>query len=227
MSSNTKEKPKKSLTKLLATEIKQYDQTKYIPIIITELLFKQLVNEEITLQELLEETTWKDVSDKSNYQISPIGILRRAVYTLPDGKNIYHYTSGSLNNSSSLRVTIPGEKMTLVHDIVAKLFLNQGVDFSSHLVVDHIDTNTVNNRVTNLKIVTQKDNMNNPTTKKKKSKSIICTFNNGNIMTFDSFAQCADYLKVSKSLVTRWINRGWFSKNTGIINFNLLEENGA
>lgn len=55
---------------------------------------------------------------------------------------------------------------------VAEVFLNKNKKISKKFVVDHLDTDRGHNSVSNLKICTQKENMNNPLTKKKSTKPV-------------------------------------------------------
>lgn len=68
-------------------------------------------------------------------------------------------------------------------------------------VVDHINTDPLDNRVTNLRICTQKGNMSNPLTRKKLSKSVICPKG----IIHDSLTSCGLYYGVSVSSILNWI----------------------
>lgn len=66
------------------------------------------------------------------------------------------------------RVILSGGKCYSIHRLVAMVFLP---DYTEDLEVDHIDTNTFNNRADNLRMCTRKENMNNPLTRAKLSKA--------------------------------------------------------
>lgn len=71
--------------------------------------------------------------------------------------------AGSLNTSGYYRVGVEG-KSYRAHRVIAHLEL--GFDLSSELVVDHIDRCKTNNKVENLRIVTQKENNKNKAPRK-------------------------------------------------------------
>lgn len=60
------------------------------------------------------------------------------------------------------------EKTYLIHRLVAIMFIDNP---DNKPYVDHLDTNKINNKVDNLRWVTQQENMNNNTTKKNMSKA--------------------------------------------------------
>lgn len=102
---------------------------------------------------------WKDIEGYEGlYQVSNMGNVR--------GKNGVlkpHNSKGYLQIILSLNGEI---SHYYIHKIVAKAFLPNP---DNKQEVDHIDTNTLNNVVSNLKWVTRKENMNNPLTRKKQS----------------------------------------------------------
>lgn len=80
-----------------------------------------------------------------------------------------------------------------LHKAVAELFI-ENPEKKHH--VDHIDTNRLNNNVTNLRWCTHKENCNNPLTKTHQRESRI-----GKTQSFETKQ------KISKATVGVWINR--------------------
>lgn len=102
-----------------------------------------------------------------------------------------------------------GAKTFFVHRLVAKYFLP---DFNEDLVVNHRDENSLNNRIDNLEMMTQKENNNyghhkeNAYNTRKKNgfninriKTIITKDNK--TLTFNSIAETARYLGVGRAKV--------------------------
>lgn len=91
---------------------------------------------------------WRKCKENSNYSVSSSGQVKNK-----NGKVMHQY----LNRYGYWYVTLGGKKYT-VHRLVASAFLGsiEGME------IDHIDTDRKNNSVENLRIVTRKENANNP-----------------------------------------------------------------
>lgn len=102
------------------------------------------------------EEIWKQVPFDNRYAISNKGNVKSYVHG--DGKLLK-----SVSNKGYPFIRIKG-KMYLVHRLVALAFIPTN-DTTLH--IDHIDGNRMNNNVSNLRWCTQKENNNNPITKKR------------------------------------------------------------
>ena len=98
---------------------------------------------------------------------------------------------------------------------MVETFLNDGKKLDSNLVVDHIDTDKLNNSIDNLRIVTQSENMKNELTLLSLSKPIKFEFNKRTVY-FKSILNCSKIIGVSSSTVRRWIKQ----KNTTLPQFS-------
>ncbi|WPH56995.1 DNA-binding domain-containing protein [Enterococcus phage G01] len=70
--------------------------------------------------------------------------------------------------------------------------------------------------VSNLEWVTAKENVNHGTRTLKSSNKVICIFNDGSIMCFDSLTECANYLNITVASVSYCIKHNKPNKN-GIV----------
>lgn len=165
-----------------------------------ELLERFIVEGKSLLKELYSsKIKWVRVNNL--FELSEFGVLRKA---LAHG---YFFTYGSKNKSGYYRVVLDG-KNYLVHTLMALNFLNNNKKLKPGLVIDHIDTNPSNNRLDNLRIVSQSENMSNPITKSKRSIRIGCL----NLITneyvyFKSQASCAEILGVSKAWICKCLSK--------------------
>lgn len=144
---------------------------------------------------------WKPIEGyETYYEVSNLGNIKslsRLKKGVRYGKPYEYQTKEILlkqyiDNKGYLRVKLQkdGNKQTCkVHRIVAKTFL--GDIYNKE--IDHINTIKTDNRVTNLKIVTSKENANNPLTKEHNAKShfkpIMCIMQNGKTIIFSSMTE--------------------------------------
>lgn len=117
---------------------------------------------------------WKDISDpiypKGRYLISNLGRVKSRTFSYLTGKyqskhiNKGHFLSQSTSNPRVskkgykfvvLRKKDGNQKSEFVHVLVAKYFIK---NFDKNKTVHHIDFDTFNNRVDNLKLLSQKEN---------------------------------------------------------------------
>lgn len=107
---------------------------------------------------------WEDIYEYKNYyQISNFGIVKSLKRLDSLGKRIKEkILTPILGNHGYYYVNLSKKgkvKVILVHQLVAIAFLNH--KSSQHkLVVDHIDFNRLNNRLDNLRIITNRENTN-------------------------------------------------------------------
>ena len=118
--------------------------------------------------EIKEE--WKDIPEyEGDYQASNFGRIRSLNYR-KSGK--IKFLKNSLNGEY-YRVILSKENKTkifLIHQLIAMTFLGHKPD-KHKLVIDHINSNKLDNRIENLRIVTQREN----TTKERTLKSGLPT----------------------------------------------------
>ena len=102
---------------------------------------------------------WKDIIGYEGvYQVSNLGKVkslkrngRNSDKILKQGLNSHRYLLTSLSKNGK-------SKTKMIHKLVAEAFLNH-TSCGRKLVVDHIDNNKINNKLDNLQIITQRENV--------------------------------------------------------------------
>lgn len=87
----------------------------------------------------------REVPNRNGYRIVKERILKQSI-----NKKGYKIVGLSTNGKSTLK---------LVHTLVAESFLNHTTDNHPRIVVDHIDNTTVNNRLDNLQLISNRENV--------------------------------------------------------------------
>lgn len=105
--------------------------------------------------------TWKDINGFSKYQVSDKGNVRNKL----SGNNLKPYKAGTHGYVQVRLTDDTGELHRLyVHRLVLITFSGINPDKPE---VDHINTDTKDNRLENLRWTTHKENINNPLTMQK------------------------------------------------------------
>ena len=154
---------------------------------------------------MLKEERWAIIAKANDYSVSESGIVRRN----RDGFILKQYT----DRYGYHYVSLNGKKCK-IHRLVAEAFIGPVEGYE----IDHIDTNRTNNHVFNLRIVTRKENANNPLTilnlkkhsdeyKKKYSRKV--KDNNGNY--FQSIIEASRQTKTPRATIQYHIKN-----NTGV-----------
>lgn len=113
---------------------------------------------------------WKTIPGYPNHEISTFGSIRskttRVRFVTKNGSEATRLRKGKLRkihlnkNRGYLYCNISG-RTEPVHRIMASTFISGCI---IGLDVDHIDGNKTNNKLCNLRVVTRKENINNPNT---------------------------------------------------------------
>lgn len=171
-------------------DIKNYSWIKY-----TDSAYSFIKSNNVELDSLnwikLEETS-------KNIFISELGIIKIVNKSYP------FYTLGNIS-FGYYKINFNKEAY-LVHRLVAKYFLNDGKALDNGSIIDHLDTNKLNNQITNLRICnSQMENMNNINTIIHLSRPIKCLDLEGNWIYFIGIKGAATYLSKATSTIRRWI----------------------
>ena len=157
---------------------------------------------------IMTQEIWKPVKGYEGiYECSNLGnikTLERKVESVRNGKPFINTYNEKLlkqypDHKGYLHVKLQkdgNKKMKSVHRIIAETFI--GDIYNKE--IDHINTIKTDNRVENLKIVTSKENSNNPFTREKQKKAslykaakpIKCIMENGETMFFFSMTDAVE-----------------------------------
>ena len=111
------------------------------------------------------EEEWRDIEGYDGYQVSNMGkvkSLERYIKSRGNGLTLHKgqiLKNNIVNNGYySVCLSINGiKKNKLIHQLVAIYFLGHKID-GHNIVVDHINGDKLNNRVENLRLVSQREN---------------------------------------------------------------------
>ena len=102
-----------------------------------------------------EKEIWKSIPGYKDYEVSNLGRVRSLKWgrerVLRPGLNKRGYAQVVLNKNGKM-------KTHRVHQLVAQAFLKHTPD-GHKTVVDHIDSDTLNNKLENLRLVTHRENI--------------------------------------------------------------------
>lgn len=146
----------------------------------------------------IDETLWR-VHYTKKFSVHPLGLIKNGKGNITVGT-----LSGDKKQSSHLerRYNIKNAGCsTRIHRLVAEVFLNNNKPLEVKQVVDHISTDSLDNRVSNLRICSQKENMNNRLTVTKLSKKVI----DDNGIIYSSVTECAKNHNVTATTIVNWI----------------------
>ena len=145
-----------------------------------ELLFEiDRIKNEIPSEEVINGETWKDIPNYEGYQASDLGNIRSKDRIVEQKNGHTYFQSGRVlaktcNGAGYLSsmLSIEGRKpfRRYVHRLVAMAFLSM----DENMQVDHIDSDKSNNRLNNLRVVTQREN--NHYYQKSRSKVKTCEY---------------------------------------------------
>lgn len=107
---------------------------------------------------------WKQIEGYDNYMVSNLGRVKSLNYNHTGKEQVLKPLKHNKNYLMVILYKNGKYKNFKVHRLVAKTFLPNP---DNKPCIDHINTNRSDNRVDNLRWVTQKENNNNPLTKEK------------------------------------------------------------
>lgn len=157
------------------------------------------------------EEIWKDIpSLEGYYQCSNLGRIKSLSRLSKIGSNcrlVDERILKPINVQSGyccVNLTYPKRKQYLIHTLVAKTFL----DYKDGLVVNHKDFNKKNNRLDNIEVITQKENILHSIIGGKNGQLLL------NLETgifYERYSDVANMLGISSSAFTKRLN-----KNKGV-----------
>ena len=156
---------------------------------------------------------WKPIKGYEGiYEISNMGRVRRLGFKRNkfDSRSKEGLVQPSINEKGyqSVQLTDKNSKIKTysIHQLVVKHFIDNPNNYN---IVDHINTNRIDNRWFNLKWTTQKENMNNDKTIEKYTKPVIVLDRNGNIISNGlGVVETAKNIGISKGLLGDLLKSG-------------------
>jgi len=145
------------------------------------------------------EEIWKDVPNYEGiYQVSNLGRVKSLGN---DKKRREKILKGCVDSAGYKHVILCNgkfNKLFKIHSLVAIAFLNHKPDGTTKIVVDHIDNNTLNNKLNNLQLITHRENLSKD--KKGLSKYVGVCWNKHSkswksYITINSKCYCLGYFK--------------------------------
>lgn len=139
---------------------------------------------------------WKPIPGYENYEASNFGRIKSLNYNHTGKEQIL---KTKITNQGREAVTLSKNKtakMFLVHRLVWESFNGP---IPNNLQINHIDENPLNNNISNLNLMTAKENSNWGThiqrvTEKNKKKIVQCDINGKSIHEFESLTAASEYL---------------------------------
>lgn len=175
-----------------------------------------------------KDEVWKQISDINQIAyVSSYGRIKKLFHNKEDKMYVPHYT---LNNSGYFVVYIDNRPF-LVHRLVYETFNSQ---IDNNKIIDHIDTNRLNNQLNNLREVSHAENSNNilSVEKNKRHRTVInkrpvvlYSLETGKrISEFESQMECARYVNTKARSVGSTLDKQYIIQNKYIAIFKEYEE---
>lgn len=165
---------------------------------------------------------WKDIPEYENlYQVSNLGRVRsldRTVYNnggeeLRKGSILKGGKAGRNSQYHYVRLSKDGKVTNkYIHRLVAEAFIQNP---ENKPTVDHLNRDTNNNTLVNLRWATYDEQVNNRNNKNIQNRKPINIEYNGKVITFNSQTECAKYFGTSKNRINE-LFKGKRSEYKGI-----------
>lgn len=165
-----------------------------------EISYVDIQQNDTTYEKKEEDIIWKPYPELDKYLVSNTGeVKHKRTNRIMQGSKVNGYRFVNLNRDDDTK------RNCLIHRLVAETFLENP---EKKPVVNHKDTNILNNHVSNLEWVTYKENMNTKETidnlkKGKNSKHILhIDIETGNILgKFYGASECEQSLKINHNII--------------------------